>query len=227
MKIVIVLTSHESLGETGRKTGFWLEGLAVPYQMLRDTGVDVTLASPKGGTPPRDPRSNEAAFQTDATRRFEADLVAMAALRSTRMLSSIQASDYAGMFVAEGHGLLWDLTNDRDALALIETMLATNKPVALVGHAPGILINVRTPDGLPIVERREVTGFTDAEEQELHLADIVPYSLERVLRRQGARFSAAGNWDVHVVRDGQVITAQNPASSKIAATTLLVALRTN
>ncbi|MFS2179506.1 type 1 glutamine amidotransferase domain-containing protein [Rhizobium pisi] len=225
MKILMVLTSHDQLGDTGRKTGFWLEEFAAPYFVFRDEGVDITLASPKGGQPPLDPKSNEPGFQTDDTRRFEGDPAAKAALANTRKLSEIRAADYDSVFFPGGHGPLWDLTNDRHALSLIEDMFAAGKPVALVCHAPGILMNVKAPDGTPIAKGRIVTGFTNSEEDAVHLIDVVPYLLEDELRDQGAKFSSTVDWAVHVVQDGLLITGQNPASSKEGARTLLAALR--
>ncbi|MBB4249991.1 type 1 glutamine amidotransferase domain-containing protein [Rhizobium sp. BK008] len=225
MKILMVLTSHDQLGNTGRKTGFWLEELAAPYFVFRGAGADITLASPKGGQPPLDPKSNEPAFQTEDTRRFERDQAATAALANTLRLSDINQADYDSVFFPGGHGPLWDLTNDRNALSLIEDMLAAGKPVALVCHAPGILTNVKTPDGKPIAEGRTVTGFTDSEEEAMHLVEVVPYLLEDVLKEQGAKFSKTADWGVHVVQDGLLITGQNPASSKQGARRLLEALR--
>jgi len=225
MKILMVLTSHDQLGNTGRKTGFWLEELAAPYFVFRGAGADITLASPKGGQPPLDPKSNEPAFQTEDTRRFERDQAATAALANTLRLSDINQADYDSVFFPGGHGPLWDLTNDRNALSLIEDMLAAGKPVALVCHAPGILTNVKTPDGKPIAKGRVVTGFTDSEEEAMHLVDVVPYLLEDVLKEQGAKFSKTADWGVHVVQDGLLITGQNPASSKQGARRLLEALR--
>ncbi|TAX56301.1 type 1 glutamine amidotransferase domain-containing protein [Rhizobium leguminosarum] len=225
MKILMVLTSHDQLGNTGRKTGFWLEELAAPYFVFRGAGVDITLASPKGGQPPLDPKSNEPAFQTEDTRRFERDQAATAALANTLRLSDIKQADYDSVFFPGGHGPLWDLTNDRNALSLIEDMLAAGKPVALVCHAPGILTNVKAPDGKPIAKGRAVTGFTDSEEEAMHLVEVVPYLLEDVLKEQGAKFSKTADWGVHVVQDGLLITCQNPASSKQGARTLLDALR--
>ncbi|OWV77100.1 dimethylallyltransferase [Rhizobium sp. R339] len=225
MKILMVLTSHDQLGDTGRKTGFWLEEFAAPYFVFRDAGVDISLASPKGGQPPLDPKSNEAGFQTDDTHRFEADPAAKSALANTMKLSEVRAGDYDSVFFPGGHGPLWDLTNDRNALSLIETMLAAGKPVALVCHAPGILMNVKAPDGTPIAKGRTVTGFTNSEEDAVHLIDVVPYLLEDELRDQGAKFSSTADWGVHVVQDGLLITGQNPASSKEGARTLLNALK--
>ncbi len=221
MKLLMVLTSHDQLGNTGKKTGFWLEELAAPYFVFRDAGVDVTLASPKGGQPPLDPKSNEPDFQTADTRRFEQDAVATEALAHTVKLGEIDQADYDSVFFPGGHGPLWDLTNDRNALSLIEDMLAADKPVALVCHAPGILTNVRSPNGEPIAKGRKVTGFTNSEEAAVQLVDVVPYLLEDVLKEQGANFSSTEDWGVHVVQDGLLTTGQNPQSSRQTAQTLL------
>lgn len=225
MKLLMVLTSHDQLGNTGKKTGFWLEELAAPYFVFRDAGVDVTLASPKGGQPPLDPKSNEPDFQTDDTRRFEQDAVATAALAHTMKLGEIDQADYDSVFFPGGHGPLWDLTNDRNALSLIEGMLAADKPVALVCHAPGILTKVRSPNGEPIAKGRKVTGFTNSEEAAVQLVDVVPYLLEDVLKEQGANFSSTEDWGIHVVQDGLLTTGQNPQSSRQTAQTLLDTLR--
>ena len=225
MKVLMVLTSHDKLGNTGRKTGFWLEELAAPYFVFREAGADITLASPKGGQPPLDPKSNEPSFQTEDTRRFEKDAAAMRALATTVKLSEINSSDYDTVFFPGGHGPLWDLTNDRNALSLIERMLAAKKYVALVCHAPGILTNVKAPNGDPIAKGRSVTGFTNSEEAEVQLVQVVPYLLEDVLKSQGATFSMKANWAVHVVQDGLLITGQNPPSSAATAQTLLGAVK--
>ena len=224
MKILIVLTSHDQLGNTGRKTGFWLEELAAPYYVFQDAGASITLTSPKGGQAPLDPKSNEPSFQTDATRRFEKDSVAMRALANTVRLAEIKYTDYDCVFFPGGHGPLWDLTNDRNAHALIVNMQAAKKPVALVCHAPGILTQVKTPGSEPFAKGRKVTGFTNAEEADVHLVDVVPYLLEDVLTQQGAVFSKTKTWGVYVVQDGLLITGQNPPSSNATAKALLDAL---
>jgi len=225
MKILMVLTSHDRLGETGRKTGFWLEELAAPYFVFREAGAEITLASPNGGQPPLDPKSNEPGSQTADTRRFEGDKDAMRALASTVKLSDVATADFDSAFFPGGHGPLWDLTNDRKALSLLEEMLAAGKPVALVCHAPGILKNVKAPDGEPVTKGRSVTGFTNAEEAAVHLVEVVPYLVEDALRVQGANFLAATPFGVHVIQDGLLITGQNPASSRATAQALLDALR--
>jgi len=225
MKILMVLTSHDRLGDTGKKTGFWLEELAAPYFIFREAGVEITLASPKGGQPPLDPKSNEPAFKTDDTRRFEQDAQATKALANTVKLSEVDPADFDSVFFPGGHGPLWDLTNDRAALSLLENMLAAKKPVALVCHAPGVLKNVKAADGQPIVKGRSVTGFTNSEEAAVQLVDVVPYLVEDALRAQGANFLVAADWTVHVIQDGQLVTGQNPGSSRLAARALLDALR--
>jgi putative intracellular protease/amidase len=221
MKILMVLTSHDELGNTGRKTGFWLEELAAPYYEFEDAGADVVLASPKGGQPPLDPKSNEAQFQTELTRRFEADAAAKAQLASTVRLDSVESKDFDAVFYPGGHGPLWDLAEDRHSIALIESFLAAGKPVALVCHAPGVLRHVETPDGQPLVRGRKVTGFTNTEEEAVGLTKVVPFLVEDELKAKGGIFSKADDWAVHVVTDGLLITGQNPASSGPAAKVLL------
>jgi putative intracellular protease/amidase len=225
MKVLIVLTSHDQLGNTGRKTGFWLEELAAPYYAFKDAGAEIVLASPKGGRPPLDPKSNEPDSQTDSTRRFEADAGAMAQLASTVPLGSVSQADFDTVFYPGGHGPLWDLAEDRDSIALIESFLAAGKPVALVCHAPGVLRHVRTPDGRPLVEGKKVTGFTNSEEAAVGLTDVVPFLVEDELKAKGGMYSKGEDWASYVVRDGLLITGQNPGSSAEAATVLLERLR--
>jgi putative intracellular protease/amidase len=221
MKVLIVLTSHDELGDTGRKTGFWLEELAAPYFTFKDAGADITLASPKGGQPPLDPKSNEPQFQTDLTRRFEADPEAKKALANTVRLDSVRAEDFDTVFYPGGHGPMWDLAEDPVSARLLETMVAAGKPVALVCHAPGALHHVKAPDGRPLVQGKKVTGFTDTEEEAVGLTKVVPFLVEDELKRQGGIYSKAGDWQPYVVEDGQLITGQNPASSGPAAKALL------
>lgn len=221
----MVVTSHDQLGNSGRKTGLWLEELAAPYLVFRDAGLEVTIASPKGGQGPIDPGSLAEESQTEDTRRFLQSPEATGALAETALLSGIDQSAFDAVFFPGGHGPLWDLTHDRHALSLIEQTLAAGKPVALVCHAPGILTNVKASDGGPIVAGRSVTGFSNAEEAAVHLTDIVPFLLEELLRRQGATFSAAAEFTPHVVQDGLLITGQNPRSATQAALTLLDSLR--
>ncbi len=221
MKVLIVLTSHDRLGDTGKKTGFWLEELAAPYYALKDAGVEITLASPKGGEPPLDPKSDEASFQTEQTRRFQADEAAKAQLASTARLDSVRFSDFDAVFYPGGHGPLWDLAEDGRSIALIEGFVAAGKPVALVCHAPGVLRQVKAPDGRPLVEGRRVTGFTNGEEAAVGLTDVVPFLVEDELTALGARFEKTSDWGEHVVADGLLITGQNPGSSSLVAKTLL------
>jgi putative intracellular protease/amidase len=221
MKVLMVLTSHDQLGNTGRKTGFWLEELAAPYYVFKDAGAQITLASPKGGRPPLDPKSNEPNFRTDLTRRFEKDAAAEAQLDKTLRLDSVKQEDYDTVFYPGGHGPMWDLAEDKNSIKLIESFLAAGKHVALVCHAPGALRHVKTADGRPLVEGKKVTGFTDGEEAEVELTKVVPFLVEDELLRLGAIFSKVKNWGVHTVTDGQLITGQNPASSGPAAKVLI------
>ena len=224
MNILMVLTSHDQLGDTGKKTGFWLEEFAAPYYVLKDAGHDIVLASPKGGQPPLDPKSNEPDAQTEATRRFKDDRAAQALLAATRTLDSIDPARFDAVFYPGGHGPLWDLAEDAKSAAIIEQTLAAGKPVALVCHAPAVLKNVTAPDGQPLVRGKRVTGFTNADEAAVGLTGIVPFLLEDMLRQQGAQFSEGGTFQPHVVRDGWLITGQNPPSSEAAAEALLEAL---
>jgi putative intracellular protease/amidase len=224
MKVLMVLTSHDQLGNTGRKTGFWLEELAAPYYVFRDAGVQITLASPKGGRPPLDPKSNEPAFRTDLTRRFEKDAAAEAQLDKTLRLESVKQEEYDTVFYPGGHGPMWDLAEDKNSIKLIESFLAAGKRVALVCHAPGVLRHVKTSGGKPLVEGRNVTGFTNGEEAEVELTKVVPFLVEDELLRLGAIFSKVKNWGVHTVTDGQLITGQNPASSGPTARVLIEVL---
>jgi len=221
MRVLIVLTSHDQLGDTGRKTGFWLEELAAPYYAFKDAGFEVVLASPKGGQPPLDPKSDEPDLQTDATRRFKADGEAKTQLASTGRLDSVRQQDFDTVFYPGGHGPLWDLAEDPTSIKLIESFLAADKPVALVCHAPGALRHVTTPEGKPLVEGKKVTGFTNTEEEAMGLTKVVPFLVEDELRAKGGIFSKAGDWQPYVVSDGLLITGQNPASSAPAASLLL------
>jgi putative intracellular protease/amidase len=224
MNILMVLTSHDQLGDTGKKTGFWLEEFAAPFYVLKDAGNTITLASPRGGQPPLDPKSNEADAQTEATRRFEADTEAQAQLASTVPLSSVDPQRFDAVFYPGGHGPLWDLAEDGASKALIERMHADGKPVALVCHAPAVLKNVRSPDGSPLVRDRKVTGFSNEEEAAVELTDVVPFLLEDELKRLGGLFHKAAPFTPYVERDGLLITGQNPPSSEPAAEALLAAL---
>ena len=221
MKVLMVLTSHSELGDTGRKTGFWLEELAAPYYTFKDAGVEVVLASPLGGQPPLDPKSNEPSFQTDLTRRFEADVAATAQLAATVRLDSVSQADFDTVFYPGGHGPLWDLAEDPHSIKLIESFIAAGKPVALVCHAPGVLRHVKAPSGRPLVEGKRVTGFTNTEEEGVGLTDVVPFLVEDQLKALGGVYSKGEDWGSYVVSDGLLITGQNPASSAEAAAALL------
>jgi putative intracellular protease/amidase len=221
MKILIVLTSHDQLGDTGRKTGFWLEELAAPYYAFTDAGAQIVLASPKGGQPPLDPKSNEPDFQTDLTRRFEADPAATTQLAATVRLDSVNQGDFDAVFYPGGHGPLWDLANDSHSIALIESFIAANKPVALVCHAPGVLRDVKAADGSPLVAGKKVTGFTNSEEAGVGLTDVVPFLVEDMLQAAGGQYSKGPDWGSYVVSDGLLITGQNPGSSAETAAVLV------
>jgi putative intracellular protease/amidase len=221
MKILMVLTSHDKLGNTGRKTGFWLEEFAAPYYTFKDAGAQIVIASPKGGQPPLDPKSNEPNFQTDRTRRFEADADAQARLATTARLDSVKAEDFDTVFYPGGHGPMWDLAEDENSIKLLESFLAVGKTFALVCHSSGALRHVKARDGKPLVAGKTVTGFTNGEEEEVGLTKVVPFLVEDELMRLGAAFSKVKNWGVHTVADGQLITGQNPASSGPAAKLLI------
>ena len=221
MKVLMVLTSHDQLGDTGRKTGFWLEELAAPYYAFKDAGAEVVLASPKGGRPPLDPKSNEPEHQTDLTHRFEADAQAMQLLGATVRLGGVSHDGYDAVFYPGGHGPLWDLADDKNSIKLIESFLISGKPVALVCHAPGVLRRAKKPNGRPLVEGQRVTGFTNSEEGAMGLTNVVPFLVEDALKAKGAFFSNAADWAPYVVIDGSLITGQNPASSGAAARLLI------
>lgn len=225
MKILLVLTSHDQLGDTGKKTGFWLEELAAPYYALKDAGAEIVLASPKGGQPPLDPKSDDPDAQTDDTRRFKADAEAQAALASTVVLSSVKAEDFDAVFYPGGHGPLWDLANDADSIALIEAFAKADKPTGFVCHAPGVLKSVNGPDGKPLVNGRKVTGFTNSEEEAVGLTDVVPFLVEDVLTANGGDYSKGPDWGSYVLTDGRLVTGQNPGSSHAAAEALLKLLK--
>ena len=220
-RILMVLTSHDQLGNTGLKTGFWLEEFAAPYYAFRDAGVAITLASPKGGQPPLDPKSDEPANQTHDTDRFRKDTDAQATLGSTLKLSTLQAADYDAVFYVGGHGPLWDLAEDADSIALIETMYAADKPVAAVCHGPGVLRHPRRADGQPLVAGKKVTGFTNSEEAAVQLTDVVPFLVEDELKRLGGQYSQLADWQPYAVVDGNLVTGQNPASSVVVAQAVL------
>ncbi len=221
MKVLMVITSHDQLGNTGRKTGFWLEELAAPYYVFKEAGAEITLASPKGGRPPLDPRSNDPEFRTDLTRRFEQDAAAEAQLDKTVRLDSVKQQDFDTVFYPGGHGPMWDLAEDPNSAKLIESFIAAGKPIALVCHAPGVLRHVETPDGKPLVQGKTVTGFTNGEEAAVGLTKVVPFLVEDEMLRLGAVFAKKADWAVYVVNDGLLTTGQNPASSGPGAKALL------
>jgi putative intracellular protease/amidase len=220
MKILMVITSHDRLGNTGRKTGFWLEEFAAPYFVFRDAGLELTLASPKGGQPPIDPKSDLPENQTAAMARFKQDERAQRELSQTVKLTDVRAEDYDTVFYPGGHGPMWDLAEDPASIALIESFYDSGKPVALVCHAPGALHRVMH-EGEPLVRGKRITGFANTEEEEVQLTNVVPFLVEDELKRLGGRFEKAANWESFVVVDGRLITGQNPASSGPAAETLL------
>ena len=224
MKILMVLTSHDTLGDTGKKTGFWLEEFAAPYYVFKDAGAQITVASPHGGQPPLDPKSDDPSAQTDATRRFKDDPAAQAVLASTQTLKDVSAADFDAVFYPGGHGPLWDLAEDPTSIALIEATLSAGKPVAAVCHAPGVLRHAKAVDGSPLVQGKSVTGFTNTEEDAVELTTVVPFLVEEMLKKNGGNYSKANDWQPHVVTDGLLITGQNPASSEPAAKALLKVL---
>lgn len=225
MNILMVLTSHDQLGDTGKKTGFWLEEFAAPYYTLKEAGAKLTVVSPKGGQPPLDPKSDEPDAQTAATKRFKADPEAQAVLANTGKLADVSAGDFDAVFYPGGHGPLWDLAEDRASIALIEAMIAAGKPVAAVCHAPGVLRHVNGPDGKPLVNSKKVTGFTNTEEEAVGLTKVVPFLVEDMLKEKGGMYSKLGDWQPYAITDGLLVTGQNPASSEVAAEQLLKLLK--
>lgn len=220
LKVLVVLTSHDQLGDTGEKTGFWIEEFAAPYYVLHDAGIEVTIASPKGGQPPIDPKSALPDFQTEATKRFDADKELQTKLANSIALDTINEQDYDAIFYPGGHGPLWDLTNDKTSIALIESFWAHNKPVAAVCHAPAVFRFVKNSDGTPLVKGKKVTGFSNSEEEAVQLTDVVPFLVEDELIKLGALYSKGEDWHSYVVKDGLLITGQNPGSSEEAAKAL-------
>lgn len=225
MKVLIVLTSHDQLGNTGEKTGFWIEEFATPYYALADQGVDITLASPRGGQPPIDPKSDAPGAATPSTIRFKNDAALQQKLAHTLPLASVKAADYDAIFYPGGHGPLWDLAEDKTSIALIETFYQQNKPVAFVCHAPAALKHVKDQQGKPLVQGKKVTGFTNTEEAAIKLTDIVPFLLEDMLKQNGGHFERGNDWQAFAVEDGLLITGQNPASSELVAEKLLHKLK--
>ena len=224
MKVLIVLTSHDQLGDTGKKTGFWLEEFASPYYHLKDAGVQVTLASPLGGQPPLDPKSHEPDFQTDDTRRFDDDQAAQNELANTAKLAEMKVEDFDAVFYPGGHGPLWDLYNDKYSIALIEGFIAAGKPVATVCHAPAALLRAKDQNGDPLVKGKKVTGFSNSEEAAVELTDVVPYLVEDQLIAMGGLYQKVEDWNSLAVVDGLIITGQNPGSSAAVAEALIKAL---
>ena len=225
MKIAMILTSHDQLGNTGHKTGFWLEEFAAPYYAFKDAGATLTLASPKGGQPPLDPKSDDASAQTEATERFKKDPEAQQALANTVTLNTIKGEDFDAVFYPGGHGPLWDLAEDAKSIALIENFYAAGKPVAAVCHAPGVLRHTKAADGSPLVKGKSVAGFTNTEEEAVQLTNVVPFLVEDMLKENGGNYSKGADWQPYVVTAGNLITGQNPASSEPAAKELLKMLR--
>lgn len=224
LKVLVVLTSHDQLGDTGNKTGFWVEEFAAPYYVLADAGVNVTIASPKGGQPPIDPKSALPEFQTEATKRFDEDKELKIKLANSIPLKEISEQDYDAIFYPGGHGPLWDLTNDKTSIALIEAFWRNNKPVAAVCHAPGVLRFVKDTNGSSLVKGKKVTGFSNSEEEAVQLTNVVPFLVEDELVKLGGIYSKGEDWNSYVLKDGNLITGQNPGSSEETAKELLALL---
>ncbi len=221
MNILMVLTSHGQLGDTGKKTGFWLEEFAAPYYVFKDAGAEVVLASPKGGQPPLDPKSDAPDAQTPATAQFRSDLAANTALANTRKLADVVDEEFDAVFYPGGHGPLWDLAEDSDSIRLIETTHAAGKPLAAVCHAPGVLRHAKAADGTPLVSGKSVTGFANTEEAAVGLTDVVPFLVEDMLVHNGGKYSKKEDWQPYAVADRNLVTGQNPASSETAALMVL------
>jgi putative intracellular protease/amidase len=224
MQVLIVLTSHSELGNTGHKTGFWVEEFAAPYYVLADAGAEITLASPKGGQPPIDPKSELPEFQTADTNRFKRDEALQKKLAHTVKLNEVDADDYDAVFYPGGHGPLWDLSGDPSSIALIETFYKQHKPIAFVCHAPAALVKVKAPNGEPLVKGKEVTGFSNTEEEAVQLTNVVPFLLEDELKKLGGIYSKGKDWHPYALKDGLLITGQNPASSAEVAKILIETL---
>lgn len=225
MKILMVLTSHDELGNTGKKTGFWLEEFAAPYYAFTDAGAEVLLASPAGGQPPLDPKSDLPDFQTELTHRFKADPAAQAALANTVKLDTVDQADFDTVFYPGGHGPLWDLAESETSIQLIESFERAGKPIGFVCHAPGVLRHVKAANGAPLVQGRRVTGFTNSEEAAVELTDVVPFLIEDEFQKLGAQYEKGPDWAPFLVTDGKLITGQNPASSEAVAKALIEQLR--
>ena len=225
MNILFVLTSHDTLGNTGEKTGFWIEEFAAPYYTFADAGNDITLASPMGGQPPIDPKSALEDFQTDATRRFDTDSELQNKLAKTLRLTEVSADDYDAIFYPGGHGPMWDLTTDTDSIRLIEAFARQEKPVSAVCHAPSVLLNAKDAQGKSLFDGKQVTGFSNTEEAAVGLTDVVPFLLEDELKNRGGLYSQGPDWMPYCVQDGMLITGQNPASSTAVAAAVLTLLK--
>lgn len=225
MKILMVLTSHDKLGDTGKKTGFWLEEFAAPYYVFKDAGADVTLASPEGGQPPLDPNSDSDDAQTDATKRFKDDDAAQRDLANTQKLAEVDAEGFDAIFYPGGHGPLWDLAESKDSKRLIETFYTSGRPVGAVCHAPAVFRHTQGEDGKPLVSGKKVTGFTNTEEEAVGLTDVVPFLVEDMLKENGGHYEKGNDWASFVLTDGHLVTGQNPASSEEAARELLKLLK--
>lgn len=224
MKVLMVLTSHDQLGDTGNKTGFWLEEFTAPYYAFLDAGAELTLASPKGGQPPLDPKSDDPDGQTETTKRFSDDAIAQKALANTQRLENINADDYDAVFYPGGHGPLWDLAESAKSAALIESFAKANKPHGFVCHAPAVLRDVKGENGEPLVKGKKVTGFSNSEEDGVGLTDVVPFLLEDMLKSNGAEYQKGDDWQSFALVDGLLVSGQNPASSAQAANLLLALL---
>ncbi|KZL05378.1 Molecular chaperone Hsp31 and glyoxalase 3 [Pseudovibrio axinellae] len=225
MNVLMVLTSHDKLGNTGKKTGFWLEEFAAPYYVFKDAGATITLASPAGGQPPLDPSSDLPDFQTAATDRFKADEAANVALANTVKLDTVSADEFDAVFYPGGHGPLWDLVDNTNSISLIEKMYFAGKPVGVVCHASAALVNTKAADGSPLVKSKNVTGFTNSEEDAVQLTDVVPLLVEDALQEKGAIYQKGPDWASFVLEDENLISGQNPASSEAAAKAILAQLR--
>ena len=225
MKVLFVLTSHDKLGDTGEKTGFWIEEFAAPYYNLLEKGVDVTVATPQGGKAPIDPNSEGPDAQTEDTKSFYKDTESQKVIDNTLKLETIKAEEFDALFYPGGHGPLWDLAEDKTSIALIESFNKQKKPIAFVCHAPAALKNVKNENGEPLVKGKKVTGFTNTEEEAVKLTNVVPFLVEDMLKENGGIYSKSGDWEVHVLKDGNLITGQNPASSNKAADKLYESLK--
>jgi len=225
MKILFVLTSHDKLGDTGKKTGFWVEEFANPYYTLLDKGADITIATPKGGAAPIDPSSDSPDAATEATDRFNADAAAKERIANTKVLADMNPDDFDAVFYPGGHGPLWDLANDATSIALIETFNTQKKPIAFVCHAPAALKDVKDANGNPLVKGKKVTGFTNTEEAAVQLTEVVPFLVQDMLSENGGIYSKKDDWAAYAIQDGNLITGQNPASSELVADKLLESLK--